>query len=64
MAHHKSNKAVEGNPDSGHSRGMPTRPDQQELVERTEIDRQEAGLPADPGGAPVRIDPEAPSDDE
>jgi hypothetical protein len=42
--HHKSNKAVEGNPDTGHSRGMPERPDDEELQDRTEEDREEAGL--------------------
>ncbi|WP_329171743.1 hypothetical protein [Streptomyces sp. NBC_01477] len=57
--HHKSNKAVEGNPDSGHSRGMPGRPDEDELEERTEEDRHEAGLPAEPETSPVRSDPDA-----
>lgn len=46
--HHKSNKAVEGNPDTGHSRGMPERPDDEELQDRTEEDREEAGLRARP----------------
>lgn len=45
--HHKSNKAVEGNPDSGHGRGMPQRPDEDELVELTEEDRSDVGLPVD-----------------
>jgi hypothetical protein len=44
MAHHKSNKAVEGDPDTGHSRGLPRRPDEDELQARTELDREEAGL--------------------
>ncbi|WP_198035303.1 hypothetical protein [Streptacidiphilus rugosus] len=44
MAHHKSNKAVEGDPDTGHGRGLPLRPDEDELEARTEFDREEAGL--------------------
>ncbi|MFC7219198.1 hypothetical protein ACFQLX_13625 [Streptomyces polyrhachis] len=48
--HHKSNDEVEGNPDTGHSRGMPLRPDVEELQERTTADRLLAGLPAE--GAP------------
>ncbi|RAJ41799.1 hypothetical protein K353_02910 [Kitasatospora sp. SolWspMP-SS2h] len=47
MSHHKSNKAVEGDPDTGHGGGLPRRPDETELEERTEEDREEAGL--DPG---------------
>ncbi|MFB7507909.1 hypothetical protein [Streptomyces broussonetiae] len=43
--HHKSNEQVEGNPDTGHGRGMPRRPDEPELAERTREDRREAGLP-------------------
>ncbi|MBY8885262.1 hypothetical protein K7472_10435 [Streptomyces sp. PTM05] len=39
--HHKSNKQVEQNPDTGHSRGMPRRPDEEELDERTREDRDE-----------------------
>jgi len=39
--HHKSNEKVEGNPDTGHSRGMPRRPDETELDERTREDRQD-----------------------
>jgi hypothetical protein len=50
MAHHKSNKTVEGDPDSGHGRGLPRRPDEDELEERTEVDREEAGL--DPEAEP------------
>ncbi|SEL20883.1 hypothetical protein [Streptacidiphilus jiangxiensis] len=50
MAHHKSNKAVEGDPDTGHGGGLPRRPDEDELEERTEIDREEVGL--DPEGEP------------
>ncbi|MFC9483740.1 hypothetical protein ACFYUM_12100 [Streptomyces fimicarius] len=45
--HHKSNEEVEGDPDTGHSRGMPRRPDEKRLDERLEEDREEAGLPAD-----------------
>lgn len=48
MAHHKkSNKEVEGNPDTGHGRGMPRRPDAEELEDLTEVDREEVGLPPD-----------------
>ncbi|WP_042421292.1 hypothetical protein [Streptacidiphilus anmyonensis] len=50
MAHHKSNKAVEGDPDTGHGGGLPRRPDEEELEERTELDREEVGL--DPGAEP------------
>ncbi|GGJ03159.1 hypothetical protein [Streptomyces brasiliensis] len=48
MTHHKSNHAVEGDSDRGRSRGMPRRPDQDGLAERTEQDRREAGLPGTP----------------
>ncbi|MER5912561.1 hypothetical protein ABT124_19220 [Streptomyces sp. NPDC001982] len=48
MTHHKSNHEVEGGPERGHGRGMPRRPDQDELAERTEQDRREAGLPGAP----------------
>jgi hypothetical protein len=48
MAHHKSNKAVEGDPDTGHGGGLPRRPDEDELEERTELDREEVGLDPDP----------------
>ena len=50
MAHHKSNKTVEGDPDTGHGGGLPRRPDEDELEERTELDREEVGL--DPGAEP------------
>ncbi|MET7288091.1 hypothetical protein [Streptomyces sp. NPDC005573] len=43
--HHKSNKKVEGNPDYGHGRGLPRRPDETQLQERTVEDRREMGLP-------------------
>jgi hypothetical protein len=42
--HHKSNQAVEGDPDSGHGRGLPRRPDEEELAERIVRDRLDAGL--------------------
>jgi hypothetical protein len=42
--HHKTNTAVEGNPDSGHGRGLPRRPDDSELEQRTDLDRVQAGL--------------------
>jgi len=57
--HHKSNTAVEGDPDTGHSRGMPERPDEDRLVERAAVDRQEAGLNADAQAPPARMAPEA-----
>ncbi|MGW0818748.1 hypothetical protein ACWD00_37060 [Streptomyces viridiviolaceus] len=44
--HHKPNRAVEGDPAYGHTRGMPRRPDQDELDARTVREREEAGLPA------------------
>ncbi|MCX4552951.1 MULTISPECIES: hypothetical protein [unclassified Streptomyces] len=47
--HHKSQEAVEGNPDSSHGRGMPLRPDEVELEERTEEDRRAVDAPANPG---------------
>ncbi|MEV6055165.1 hypothetical protein [Streptomyces sp. NPDC052107] len=43
--HHKSNERVEGNPDTGHGRGMPRRPDEARVERRTREDRREAGLP-------------------
>ena len=42
--HHKTNATVEGNPGSGHGRGLPRRPDDTELEQRTDLDRVEAGL--------------------
>lgn len=62
--HHKSNKEVEGNPDSGQGRGMPVRPDEEKLEERTEVDRQEVGLPPDPGASAAQTDPETQYEDE
>lgn len=58
MAHHKSNKAVEGDPGTGHGRGMPERPDEAELEALTEEDRKGVGLPADPAAAAARTDRE------
>ncbi|MFZ3566234.1 hypothetical protein ACOKM5_04600 [Streptomyces sp. BH097] len=43
--HHKSNKKVEGDPETGHGRGMPRRPDAEELDRRTREDEREAGIP-------------------
>ncbi|MFG2508110.1 hypothetical protein ACGFOW_21675 [Streptomyces rubiginosohelvolus] len=45
--HHKSNEEVEGDPDTGHSRGMPRRPDEKRLDERLEEDREDMGLAPD-----------------
>ncbi|MEU3030615.1 hypothetical protein ACPCBC_29865 [Streptomyces incarnatus] len=39
--HHKSNEQVEGDPDTGHGRGMPRRPDEAELARRTREDRRD-----------------------
>lgn len=50
--HHKSNRAVEGNPDQGHSRGMPRRPNDDEIAERTARERREAGLSSGPADDP------------
>ncbi|MFE7051781.1 hypothetical protein ACFVAM_25815, partial [Streptomyces californicus] len=47
--HHKSNDEVEGDPDTGHGRGMPRRPDERRLEDRVEEDREEVGLPPEPG---------------
>ena len=44
--HHKTNATVEGNPESGHGRGLPRRPDDRALEQRTELDRVESGLRA------------------
>ncbi|WP_329455971.1 hypothetical protein [Streptomyces sp. NBC_01497] len=54
--HHKSNKAVEGNADSEHGRGMPRRPDEDAMAERVEEDRQDVGLPGD-GRVPSSSEP-------
>ncbi|MDF9802125.1 hypothetical protein OG944_34945 [Streptomyces anulatus] len=45
--HHKSNEEVEGDPETGHGRGMPRRPDAEKIEERLEEDREEVGLPPD-----------------
>ncbi|WP_328672198.1 hypothetical protein OG410_31910 [Streptomyces sp. NBC_00659] len=54
MTHHKSNRAVEGDPEHAHNRGMPLRSDDDELHARTVRERREAGLL----GGPME-DPEA-----
>ncbi|MFJ6833648.1 hypothetical protein [Streptomyces sp. NPDC091209] len=54
MTHHKSNRAVEGDPEHAHNRGMPLRSDDDELHARTVRERREAGLL----GGPLE-DPEA-----
>ncbi len=64
MTHHKSNKAVEGDEGTGHGRGMPRRPDEDQLEERTEQDRAEAGLDPDPGVSLAEQNPEANYADE
>ncbi|RKE23532.1 hypothetical protein [Streptomyces sp. TLI_171] len=66
MSHHKSNKQVEGNPDTGHGGGLPRHPDDDELEERTELDREEAGLDpeAEPDADTVYADEEAEVDRE
>ncbi len=64
MTHHKSNKAVEGETDTGHGRGMPRRPDDDQLEERTEEDRAQAGLDPDPGVSFADQNPEAQYADE
>ncbi|MFD7065581.1 hypothetical protein [Streptomyces sp. NPDC059906] len=51
--HHKSNRQVEGDPDYGHGRGMPRRPDDFELERRTKRDRREAGLAQERNEAPT-----------
>ncbi|WP_327085431.1 hypothetical protein OIE66_24100 [Nonomuraea sp. NBC_01738] len=51
--HHKSNEAVEGNPETKHRGGLPLRPDEDELDERTEEERVAAGLAADPDAGDV-----------
>ena len=56
MAHHKSNKAVEGNPETGHGGGLPRRPDEEELDERTEADREAVGLPPEGSTTDDRAD--------
>ncbi|MGW6403138.1 hypothetical protein [Streptomyces sp. NPDC055134] len=42
VRHHKSNRSVEGNPDD--RRGMPLRPDVDELERRTQEDLRDVGL--------------------
>lgn len=57
--HHKSNRAVGGNPGSGQSRGMPVRPDDDALEARAAVDRRELGLAAEPGIVSARQSEEA-----
>ncbi|GAA5023498.1 hypothetical protein [Kitasatospora paranensis] len=64
MSHHKSNKAVEGDEGTGHGRGMPRRPDDDQLQELTEQDRVAAGLAPDPGVSFAEQNPEATYTDE
>ncbi|MFD4789546.1 hypothetical protein ACFWN1_21300 [Streptomyces sp. NPDC058459] len=52
--HHKSNKDVEGDPDRGHGRGLPRRPDEPQLQERAQEDRRDAGLPVREQESPER----------
>jgi hypothetical protein len=59
MSHHTSNKAVEGDEGTGHGRGMPRRPDDDQLQERTEQDRAAAGLTPEPGVPFAEQNPEA-----
>ncbi|MCP2342094.1 hypothetical protein [Actinomadura rupiterrae] len=56
--HHKQNQQVEGDPDTGHSDGLPLRPDEERLQERTQVDRAQAGLPIehDESDAEVRAE--------
>ncbi|MFM9372941.1 hypothetical protein [Streptomyces sp. Da 82-17] len=49
MGHHKTNREVEGNPDTRHGGGMPRRPDEVELERRTQEDRRDLGLNPDAG---------------
>lgn len=49
--HHKANRAVEGDPGTGHGRGMPERPDDARLAERTAEDRREVADDGRPGSA-------------
>ncbi|MBS2552331.1 hypothetical protein KGQ19_36300 [Catenulispora sp. NL8] len=59
MGHHKSNKKVEGGPRTDHGSGLPLRPDDEQLEERTELDRIAMGLPPDPDATPADTDPQA-----
>jgi hypothetical protein len=58
MGHHKSNKKVEGDPLTDHGGGLPLRPDEEYLEERTELDRIAMGLPPDPDTTPADADPQ------
>ncbi|MDI3385306.1 hypothetical protein QIS99_03615 [Streptomyces sp. B-S-A8] len=52
--HHKPNRAVEGEPGTGQGRGMPRRPDERQLEQRTDRERRAAGL-----DGPVRLSADA-----
>ncbi|MEU8589221.1 hypothetical protein AB0C59_19770 [Streptomyces sp. NPDC048664] len=52
--HHKPNRAVEGDPGTGHGRGMPMRPDDDALAARAAVDRRELGLATEADLASVR----------
>ncbi|MFI6358280.1 hypothetical protein ACIBJF_38000 [Streptomyces sp. NPDC050743] len=43
--HHKSDERAEGNPDPGHGRAVPRRPDEARVDRRAREDRRQAGLP-------------------
>ncbi|GHE08276.1 hypothetical protein GCM10010339_56030 [Streptomyces alanosinicus] len=43
--HHKPDERVGKDPDTGHGRGAPRRPDEAQRDERTREDRRETGLP-------------------
>ncbi|WP_369394193.1 hypothetical protein AB5J72_46555 [Streptomyces sp. CG1] len=65
--HHKPNEQVEGNPDTGHGRGKPRRPDETELDERTRDDQRETGLPVgkwEDSGQPQREEEQTETDRE
>lgn len=63
MGHHKSNKKVEGDPLTDHGGGLPRRPDEEHLEERTELDRVAMGLPPDPDATPADTDPQVAYDE-
>ncbi|MEU9736712.1 hypothetical protein [Streptomyces sp. NPDC048002] len=51
VRHHKANKEVEGDPDTGHSRGLPRRPDDELLEQMTAQERESVGLPRESGAS-------------
>ncbi|ROQ66991.1 hypothetical protein EDD93_1409 [Streptomyces sp. 840.1] len=53
--HHKANRTVEGDPDHGHGRGMPRRPDEGEMRKRTARDQEEAGRSAEHTESPDEV---------